>query len=278
MNMKPLRKTLTAVVAGLVFGAGSALAQDQNWTHDPAAIPDPDNTESPLGPYFWGDIESFETCSGGRQQSPVAIDSRTAAAKGQPALVFQYRNTPLVVENTGHVVEVPYDQSSQLRIGGDTYRLVQFHFHAPSEHTLNGKQFAMEAHLVHINASSQLAVVGVLLDEAPAGNTLIDDVFAAAPEEEGEFEMQELQLNALDLLPGRGRAVTHYFTYVGSLTTPPCSEGVRWFVLAEPVRVSHEAVDRLHEIISEFPHYDGFPDNNRPVQPLNGRQILQHGR
>jgi len=100
-------------------------------------------------------------------------------------------------------------------------------------------------------------------------NAVIDDMLLNAPLEEGEIELDG-SVNAKDVLPQS----KSYYNYSGSLTTPPCSEGVRWFVLQEPVFVSQEAIDRLHEIISNFPHYDGFPDNNRPVRPLNGRAIL----
>ena len=287
MNMKPLRNAIAGIIAGIVIGAAPALAQDQPpvWNHNPA--------DADRGSEVWGNIaETFETCGGtwadlpgGDRQSPINVIPRATIPALLPPLVFDYHHTAFKVENTGHVIEVPYGEGSVLWIGTEKYRLVQFHFHAPSEHEIRGKSFAMEAHLVHMNSSGQLAVVGVLLKEADAGNPLVDDIFAVAPDEESEIEVDGVSVDATDLLPLPNRrpatrprlprVVKNYYTYAGSLTTPPCSEGVRWFVLSEPMEVSHEAVERLHEIVSQFPNYDGFPDNNRPVQALNGRQVYQ---
>jgi carbonic anhydrase len=148
---------------------------------------------------------------------------------------------------------------------------LQFHFHAPSEHTVNGQFAAAELHLVHRNALLDLAVVGVLVNVGSPVNIVIDTILRNAPIEEGEIELRG-SVNAKNILPRFDRG---YYTYSGSLTTPPCSEGVRWFVLREPVFVSQAAIDHLHEVIAEFPGYDGFPNNNRPVRPLNGRVILK---
>jgi len=256
---------LTAVA--LVFSATFASAQ-VDWNHNPA---------SDIGPNFWGSLTfPFATCGAGdpfvevgKKQTPVDIVTADTVAAALPALAFQYHATPFVVENTGHVVEVPYEPGSALRVGQDTYGLLQFHFHAPSEHTVNGQFAAAELHLVHRNALLDLAVVGVLVHVGSPVNAVIDAILLNAPIEEGEIELGG-SVNAKNVLPPS----KSYYNYSGSLTTPPCSEGVRWFVLKEPVFVSQEAIDRLHEIISDFPHYEGFPDNNRPVRPLNGRAIL----
>jgi carbonic anhydrase len=251
----------------LVFSATFASAQVE-WNHNPA---------SDIGPNLWGELTfPFATCGAGdpfvevgRKQSPVNIVIAETVTVGLPALAFQYHATPFVVENTGHVIEVPYAPGSAIRVGQDTYQLLQFHLHAPSEHTVNGQFAAAELHLVHRNALLDLAVVGVLVNVGSPVNAVIDDILLNAPIEEGEIELGG-SVNAKDVLPQS----KSYYNYSGSLTTPPCSEGVRWFVLKEPVFVSQEAIDRLHEIISNFPHYEGFPDNNRPVRPLNGRAIL----
>jgi carbonic anhydrase len=215
----------------------------------------------------------------GRKQSPVDIVVADTVLTALPALAFQYLDTPFIVENTGHVVEVPYEPGSALRVGPETYQLLQFHFHAPSEHAINGVLDDGEMHLVHRNVRLDLAVVGVMLQVAPPGtptNSLIDSILLSAPIEEGETPNLGL-VNARDLLPQQ----TNYYTYSGSLTTPPCSEGVRWFVLKDPVLASQAAIDRLHEVIDEFPTHnppftlESFPDNNRPVRPLNGRAVLE---
>jgi carbonic anhydrase len=241
------------------------------WNHDP--------DDAVLGPNAWGDIDrSFESCRTGLAQSPV--DVSTTVPGDLPELDFDYPATPLVVENTGHTIEVPMpeDGTHTLEVGDDEYRLVQFHFHAPSEHSVDGRSFDAEAHLVHESADGELAVVGVLLQEGDPALPLADLVIESAPAEAGqEVELEEerspLELFlALDATTG---IVTEYSTYVGSLTTPPCSEGVRWLVLPDPAPVSASAVDRLHHHVSDFPEYGGYESNNRPTQRLNDREILR---
>lgn len=253
----------------------------------------------------WAQIDAtFETCAAGTSQSPV--DVGTSREAELPKLRFDYprvpltvENTvrvPLTVENTGHVVEVPIpaDSGATLRVGRDTYRLVQFHFHAPSEHAVNGRYYNMEAHLVHRDdATGRLAVVGVFLDETAQSNALLDFVIANAPLEAEEEHAVDATFSATGLFPGRngrsgrdgdgrgngsGRVSAtedDYVTYGGSLTTPPCSEGVRWMVLEEPGAVSAASVERHHEVVGELPGYDGYGFNSRPVQPLNGRSVLR---
>ena len=134
---------------------------------------------------------------------------------------------------------------------------------------MDGQFAAGEFHLVHRNQLLDIAVVGVLIEIGTPVNTVIDEILRNAPIEEGEVELHGT-VNAKDILPRFDR---RYYYYSGSLTTPPCSEGVRWFVLKKPVFVSQAAIDHLHEVIAAFPGYDGFPNNNRPVRPLNGRVI-----
>jgi len=191
-----------------------------------------------------------------------------------PQIDFRYNTTAFEVENTGHVVEVVYDPGSSIRLGWsvtDVYQLVQFHFHSPSEHTINGTQYDAELHLVHQNVLGQLVVVGVLLSKsntAPAG--IFDDILMTAPASVGTGTIAGTFLNANSLLPED----QDYFTYAGSLTTPPCTEGVRWFVMQTPVQVSAYVIQQLHLLASQFPGYNGYANNNRPVNLLNGRTIL----
>lgn len=256
-------------LAAAMLAFCATLASAQVWNHDPA---------SSMGPDHWGSLAfPFATCGAGnptfvevgRKQTPVDIVIEETVAAALPEIAFHYRDTHFNVENTGHVVEVPYAPGSAIRVGHDTYELLQFHFHAPSEHTINGHFAAAELHLVHRNNLLDLAVVGVLVEVGYPVNSVIDYILRNAPQEEGEVDLHG-KVNAKDVLPkGKG-----YYNYSGSLTTPPCSEGVRWFVLKQPVFVSEEAIHHLHEIIGEFPHYGGFSNNNRPVRPLNGRVIL----
>ncbi|VAW76075.1 Carbonic anhydrase, alpha class [hydrothermal vent metagenome] len=266
-------KTL-AITLGML-GLCTTHAQAVEWNHDPV---------SNIGPPLWSTLDpSFSTCGSGLQQSPVDLSTTVLAAE-TPPLHFGYLDTALEIDNNGHTVEVPYETGSNLRIGEQNYRLLQFHFHVPSEHTVNGRRFDMEAHLVHINSLSQLAVVSVLMDAGGNPNALVDQVIGGAPDLEGVVVVPNTFVNARDLLPtvfnideeGDAAPVTQdYYSYPGSLTTPPCSEGVLWYVLKDPVNVSQLAIDRLHEIVSLFPAYEGYPDNNRLLQLLNGRQITE---
>jgi len=246
------------------------------WNHDPG---------SAIGPAHWGTLDtSFETCGAGTSQSPVNISG--AVQGGGPALRFDYADADLVVENTGHVIEVPVPEanSDTLTIGNSVYHLVQYHFHAPSEHTLNGQHYDLEVHLVHQNAAGETAVVAVFMNIGSHPNALVDDVFHNAPDVAGEEADVGVESNPEELLPGFRPShpnatfvATDYYTYSGSLTTPPCTEGVRWLVLKDPVNVSDFSVGELHHLVSLFPGYGGYPNNNRLVQPLNGREITSRG-
>jgi carbonic anhydrase len=238
------------------------------WNHDPG--------DTDLGPSAWGEIdESFEQCRTSDAQSPVDIAG--AVPRDLPALEFRYEETPLEVENTGHVIEVPMPEASAntLTIGDDEYRLVQFHFHAPSEHTLAGRSYEAEAHLVHESEEGELAVVGVLLEGGSPPSPLVELVVENAPEAAGDrVELEERDPVELLLVRDPGSADTGgHFTYSGSLTTPGCTEGVRWLVLRDTLGISADATARLHELASGFPGYDGYKNNNRPTQPLGDRVV-----
>jgi carbonic anhydrase len=258
------------VLAGCNGGSGDegAAGDAPAWSHNP--------DDASLGPENWGEIDdSFEQCLAGESQSPVDITGAVAA--DLPDLEFDYPETSLVVENTGHTIEASVPESSNLTltIGDDVYRLVQFHFHAPSEHTLDGRSYAVETHLVHESENGELAVVALLAEPGDVGPELDETVLESAPEEAGEeVELGEwsplLLLGVADSTTGFGM---DYFAYSGSLTTPGCSEAVRWIVMSEALPTRQEAIDRLHELIADFPGYDGYENNNRPTQPLNDREI-----
>lgn len=213
------------------------------------------------GPTHWGTLEpSYKSCAAGKEQSP--IDIRDAKATGLPAITFSYRPTPLKLIDNGHTIQVTYAPGSFIIVGGQRYELQQFHFHHPAEEKVSGRSYPMVAHLVHRNAAGQLAVVAVLLTKG-AANPLIAKLWQYLPAERGkEVTAPSATVDATQLLP----AARGYYTFSGSLTTPPCSEGVTWFVLKTPTEVSGG------EVLSFARKY---PHNARPVQPLNGRVIRQ---
>ena len=212
-------------------------------------------------PTQWGRLgHDFALCETGRDQSPIDIDDVVYGTRAK--LKFKYETVPLVVVNNGHTVQVNYPAGSTVSINGDEYELLQFHFHTPSEHITSGLAAAMELHLVHRNKAGELAVIGVMMEKG-ATNSAIDTIWEHIPGEEGTNTVEGLTFNAADLLPD---GIT-YFSYGGSLTTPPCSEDVRWNVLAETIQVSEEQIAAFESL---------YQVNARPIQPTNGRIIRLH--
>lgn len=212
-------------------------------------------------PAHWGQLsEKYETCGQGKEQSP--IDITDSVPSKLPPLEFDYHEIPLVVENNGHTIKVTTDNGGTLKIGADTYQLKQFHIHSPSEEAIKGKKADMVAHLVHQNAAGQLAVVAILFEKGKSPNPAIDILEQVMPKGVVPPQKHEkIHINPANLLPKeRG-----YFTYQGSLTTPPCSEGVKWIVLKTPVSITEKELSLEQAIYSE---------NIRPLQPLNGRKVL----
>jgi carbonic anhydrase len=239
------------------------------WNHDPA---------SPIGPLHWGTI-GYPVCASGTAQSPINIVDYAFQPYTGPAVALNYEASELEIENTGHVFEVvvPAGASNTLTANGVTYPLVQYHFHVPSEHEVNGRLADLEAHFVHTTSSGESAVLGVLYEVGPAPNALLDHILLSAPAMAGQT-VTDGEANPADLLPGNFTGTGDYhvgsfYTYEGSLTTPGCSEGVRWVVMRDGGQVSRGAVARFHRAISHFPNYGGYASNTRPVQPLNGRKI-----
>jgi carbonic anhydrase len=212
------------------------------------------------GPAHWGDLKpEFAACKTGHSQSPVNIAGARSA--DLPAIQFEYKPSALHIINNGHTIEIDYAPGSFIRIGDKRYELKQFHFHHPSEETIKGKRFPMELHLVHSDADGNLAVISVLL-EVGAANSLIETLWGVAPKTDGlEKTEDNVQINAAELLP----ADRSYFTFAGSLTTPPCTEGVNWFVFKTPVTISNKQVATFAEI---------YPYDERPTQRLYGRTVL----
>jgi len=211
------------------------------------------------GPEQWGALEPENVaCSNGASQSP--IDLAGAAGDDLVDISFNYGESPLKIHNNGHTVQVDYSEGSSITVDGVTYELKQFHFHTASEHTINGEQYPLELHLVHRSEDDALAVVGVLAKEG-AENPAFVDIVANAPADVSEATIIEgIAVAAERLLP----AERLYYSYSGSLTTPPCSEGVKWHVLTTPIELSAEQIATLSGILHE---------NFRPIQPLNERPL-----
>ena len=210
-------------------------------------------------PSHWAGLSTdFQECKIGKVQSP--IDIRGAKMADLPAIEFNYQAEPLHIINNGHTIEINVPPGSFITVGGKRYELVQFHFHHPSETKLGGQGFPLELHLVHKDADGKLAVVGVLMANGSA-NPVLANIFKYLPTEKGKESAPDgVGVDPTKLLP-TNRA---YYTFPGSFTTPPCTEGVTWFVLRTPVHVSK------HEVASFAALY---PLNARPDQPLNGRLV-----
>jgi carbonic anhydrase len=258
--------------AFLIIATCANIASAQVYNHDPA---------SPIGPNHWGTIAFADATCGdsilgpvGLKQSPINIVTSSVVPGLFTPLLFGYKPTTETVENTGHYIEVVYDSGSTLLIGpnpSDSYNLAQFHFHAPAEHTIDGFQADAEMHLVHTNALGDTAVVAVLLVSSPTGLDKFTEIMNTAPDVANEEAVGPTPVNVLNLLP----ALKGFYTYSGSLTTPPCTEGVRFFVMKNPVPIKPAALNRLHALISDFPNYGHYPNNNRPVLPLGSRTVLK---
>ena len=246
MNIRKVIATLCSIpTLGLAM---VALADEHHWGY-----------QGHGGPSEWASMNpEFGTCKLGKLQSP--IDIRGAKAADLPPIKFDYKPSPLKIIDNGHTIQVNYAPGSWIDVGGARYELLQFHFHRPSEEKIDGKAHAMVAHLVHKNSEGKLAVVAVLLDKGGASE-LIDSLWKNLPKEkEKESVADNVTIDAAKLLP----ANQGYYTFKGSLTTPPCSEDVTWLVLKSPLKIADSQIATFARI---------YPLNARPVQPLNGRII-----
>ena len=210
------------------------------------------------GPNHWSEVNA--TCGVGKAQSP--IDILHAEKKHLPAIQFAYHPSQLKIINNGHTIEVEYASGSSITVGDKRYELVQFHFHHLSETEINDQRSPMELHLVHKDKDGDLAVVAVLLREGGA-NPALSALWTHLPKKKGqEIALSHVEVDTAQLLPADHR----YYTFTGSLTTPPCSENVTWIVLETPVTVTKQQIAKFAAI---------YPNNERPVQPLNGRTVLE---
>jgi carbonic anhydrase len=250
-----------------LFAASLALAAPE--AHTPAAPAKPQAGHhgphwayaGTNGPRHWGGLdESFGTCRLGQTQSPIDIRDQDSVKAPLPPIRFDYKPSALRIIDNGHTIQVNYAPGSFIEVDGKRYDLLQFHFHRPSEERLNGKAYPMVAHLVHKDEAGALAVVGVLIERG-ARLPVMQAVFDNLPARAGtESAVPGVSIDVSALLPDNKA----YYTFAGSLTTPPCSEGVTWFVLRHPAHLSGAQIAQFGR---------RYPMNARPVQPLNGRQV-----
>ena len=218
----------------------------------------------PGGPHHWGDLAPENvSCKIGQNQSPIDLrDKAAVGTTGLPQLDVVYRDVPLKVVNNGHTVQVNYPLGSYIKVGGHRYELLQFHFHTPSEHKKEGFNYPMEVHLVHKDGDGNLAVIGILFQEGEE-NEVLNTLLSHLPKEVGKQEIHKNEnLNPAGFIPPN----TEFYKYSGSLTTPPCSEGVYWMVFKQPIQASAEQIQQMNEFMGE---------NSRPVQPHNSRAVLK---
>lgn len=247
--MKALPLTLALVISASTLVVASEEAH--HWSY-----------AGKTGPTHWAALEKdYDSCGIGKTQSPIDIRTSTVHASDLPDLAFDYQPSGLRIIDNGHTVQVNYAPGSFITVGDARYELQQFHFHHPSEEKVDGKAFAMVAHLVHKDAAGKLAVVAVPIVKGKE-NPLVATLWKHVPHEKAhEASVSGVTINAADLVPAKHA----YYTFEGSLTTPPCSEGVRWFVLKTPATLSAAEIAAFAKL---------YPTNARPVQKLNGREVL----
>ncbi len=252
--LKTVWGILLVLVIAAMLPANSRAQWKTPWTY-----------EGPRGAPRWSDLDpDYAACNTGKQQSP--IDIRDVQSANLPPLRFEYKTGPLqYLINNGYTIRVNYHDapgSGNFLIAGDArYHLTQFHFHRPSEEYVRGKPYAMVLHLIHESTDGKLAGVAVLLKTGRANPTM-QQIWEHMPEAAGkEEEVPGVEVNPAALLPSD----LAYYTYTGSLTAPPCTEGVTWIVLKTPVEISPAQIAAFARL---------YPHDIRPIQPLNGRVVL----
>ena len=236
-------------IALFAIGVGPVTAAPSNHPHW--------SYTSPSGPDEWGDLhDTHALCNTGTQQSPINIKANTQG--DLPSLDLQYPAGPAVVKHNGHTLEVTMKTAGYMTLPSGTYDFVQMHFHAPAEMQIEGHKYPFSAHLVHRDAAGNLAVIALLFNVGEKNQTLAP-LFSNMPRHEGD----SVALNNLDL-KSLFPAKQDYFTFMGSLTTPPCTEGVRWQVLKVPGTISKKQLNDFKQL---------FPMNARPIQPTNDRPV-----
>lgn len=247
-----MKKAMLGIIALGAFSlAGNAMASgDVHWSYSGHG-----------GPEHWGNLaDQFSVCASGVNQSPINL---TSFVEGDlPAIGFTYNATATTIVNNGHTVQANFPKGSTITIDDMDFNLLQCHFHAPSENNIDGKSFPMEGHCVHASNDGKLAVVSIMYEIGDA-NKGIAALWANMPQKAGDKHEIKASVNGIDIMP----ANKDYYRFNGSLTTPPCSEGVRWFVLKDIVTISANQLKAFESSLHE--------PNNRPLQPVNSRIIVK---
>lgn len=213
------------------------------------------------GPEHWGELDpAYAMCASGKNQSPINLTNFVEAEL--PALSFNYGTQSEEILNNGHTVQVNFKPGSTLMVDGRPFELKQVHFHTPSENVINGEGCGMEAHFVHADAQGNLAVVAVMFDEGPE-NPVLAKLWSEMPENAGDKHPLASNIAGESLMPES----RDYYRFTGSLTTPPCTEGVIWLVLKDELTVSKAQIEQFAHVVHHA--------NNRPVQPTNARVVMQ---
>lgn len=240
---------LPVALLAVVGCASSSSRQAANWSYS-----------GETGPAYWGSMHpEWSAAHAGRAQSPINLSRDDSVQASLPALRFASGPTSIRARDTGRTIEWECRGPNTLTVGNEVFALRSFHFHAPSEHTVDGRNYPMEMHFVHENARGNLAVVSVMLAESRGASRAYDALARTIPG--GAGAGQPARFNPYSLLPN----AKGYATYQGSLTTPPCTEGVRWIVMTNPARVSDE------QLAAFTGSYSG---NARPIQPAHGRLVF----
>ncbi len=254
--MRKYWMTILLLIGAVILVSASPRAQWRTqWSYD---------TATAIGPAHWGGLDpDYATCKTGKEQSP--IDIRDTEKSALPAIRFEYKNGPIKIINNGYTavrINYPAGNGNFLIVGDTRYELTQFHFHYPSEEYIHGKPSDMVIHLMHASSDGKVAGVAVLL-KAGGANSVIQQLWKYMPQTPGkEMDVPGVEVNPAGLLPKN----TSYYTYMGSQTAPPCTEGVTWFVLKTPMTISAADIGAFAKL---------YPHDVRPVQPLNGRVVKE---
>lgn len=245
INMKKI------LIASLLICSLSALAETTpHWSY-----------EGKAGPAEWGALsDTFSTCKTGKFQSPV--DIRGVLDADIPPLDLVVHNAAESVVNNGHTIQVTVNDGDDFQLDNETFTLRQYHFHTPSENVINGKHYPLEVHFVHASDTGEIAVVAVMFDVGNE-NAALNPILNNMPAEKNKAVPVSASFDLTPLFP----TDRHYYRFSGSLTTPPCTEGLRWIVMKNSVQLSAEQLGKFQAALGQH--------NNRPVQPLNGRMIVE---
>lgn len=249
-NNAPKKKESTEKEKHEVVSEKKKDCNEVHWSHH----------EGEEGPENWKNLcDGFVSC-GGQAQSPIDIVT-TLTTEGENLKPFdiKYASSTVDIINNGHTVQFNMHGENTVTIQDKEYKLLQFHYHANSEHTIDGNYYPLEVHFVHKHSDTDFAVIGIMFQEGDENN-LFTSYLANFPTEKGKFESEEL-INIGELMPEN----MSYYHYSGSLTTPPCSEVVNWYVLKNPLSASKEQIEKFSHILHE---------NYRPIMPLNERKIF----